>query len=145
MTLEQFDHVCALPPLLSVSKEFILSAPMQLFRKIFDFAVSVAQLFPMTDNVLNDLVEEFRAVHPLPKISSPTRLKSPALNAGLRAISQCHWVMIAGRIFIMSFRRQKSPARMPEILLPTIFVTSGKWSASDHRQRLDSIICNECC
>jgi hypothetical protein len=32
--------------------------------KDFDFAVSVARLFPMTDNVLNDLVDEFRAIHP---------------------------------------------------------------------------------
>jgi hypothetical protein len=32
--------------------------------KDFDFAVSVARLFPMPDNVLNDLVEEFRAMHP---------------------------------------------------------------------------------
>jgi hypothetical protein len=32
--------------------------------KDFDFAVSVARFFPMTDDVLNDLVEEFRAVHP---------------------------------------------------------------------------------
>ncbi|MGH7457327.1 MAG: DUF6036 family nucleotidyltransferase [bacterium] len=32
--------------------------------KDFDFAVSVARLFPMTDNVLNDLVDEFRVVHP---------------------------------------------------------------------------------
>ncbi len=32
--------------------------------KDFDFAVSVARLFPMTDNVLNDLVNEFRAAHP---------------------------------------------------------------------------------
>jgi hypothetical protein len=32
--------------------------------KDFDFAVSVARLFPMTDDVLNDLMEEFRAAHP---------------------------------------------------------------------------------
>jgi hypothetical protein len=32
--------------------------------KDFDFAVSVARLFPMPENVLNDLVDEFRAVHP---------------------------------------------------------------------------------
>jgi hypothetical protein len=32
--------------------------------KDFDFAVSVARLFPITDNVLNDLVDEFRVVHP---------------------------------------------------------------------------------
>jgi hypothetical protein len=32
--------------------------------KDFDFAVSVARLFPMTDNVLNELVEEFLVVHP---------------------------------------------------------------------------------
>lgn len=31
--------------------------------KDFDFAVSVARLFPMTDNVLKDLAEEFRVVH----------------------------------------------------------------------------------
>ncbi|MCI0693100.1 hypothetical protein L0337_13970 [candidate division KSB1 bacterium] len=32
--------------------------------KDFDFAVSVARLFPMPDSVLSNLVEEFRAVYP---------------------------------------------------------------------------------
>jgi len=32
--------------------------------KDFEFAVVVARLFPMTDEVLNDLVDEFRVVHP---------------------------------------------------------------------------------
>jgi hypothetical protein len=32
--------------------------------KDFDFAVSVARLLPMTDGVLNEPVDEFRAVHP---------------------------------------------------------------------------------
>ncbi len=32
--------------------------------KDFDFAVSVARLFPITDNALNDLIDEFRVVYP---------------------------------------------------------------------------------
>ncbi|MDZ7363463.1 MAG: hypothetical protein ONB46_22495 [candidate division KSB1 bacterium] len=32
--------------------------------KDFDFAASVARLFPMSDDVLKDLVDEFRAAHP---------------------------------------------------------------------------------
>jgi hypothetical protein len=32
--------------------------------KDFEFAVSAAKLFPIADNVLNDLVDEFRAAHP---------------------------------------------------------------------------------
>lgn len=32
--------------------------------KDFDFAASVTRLFPMADDVLKELVDEFRAVHP---------------------------------------------------------------------------------
>ncbi len=43
--------------------DLIISKLVAGRQKDFDFAVSVERLFPMTDNVLNELVEEFRVAH----------------------------------------------------------------------------------
>jgi hypothetical protein len=44
--------------------DLIISKPAVGRPKDFEFAVAVARLFPITHNVLNDWVDEFRAVHP---------------------------------------------------------------------------------